>query len=635
MTPDRRIPGWQPLTAIRRPAGYRLGAALFTTFDPPQPGVLIEDYLPAWLGLENAYTEEGTERLRYFAELEDELRRLKGRIAIVSTPGDSGTSAEAWIWSYIRRFEVGADERAVQHAKLWMFHWIGKAEGEPRELLELAISSANLTRDGLHNQLQAGWRCTVPLNVVASSGRSSSWGVLPEFLSALGAKSGASAAENLALWTVVLGRAQAPSDVVFIGSVPGTHAASALRSSRKCWGASALARTWTRKRPRLGVMAPTIGRWDAASLEAWCASAGVEPRRLSLAWIPPAHPWTSSWQLDDESERGLDAAGIRWLRIAGGPGDGAWESPFCDEHLETDRRWSHAKLYELRDGNRRSLLVTLANFSRSAWGEPNGGGLRIENFELGVVLPVREGFIDYLEELPAPRHTCEVDYSVAELPVSWLAAQWDGSSIEVQCRARSGVEIVAEVLVVVARADSPIDATVVWQPGVPQSAEIPWADADLIPLTVGVFTVAGESREVGVADVRADGAQRYLCGEFDEDALRDAADALLEERYGFVSASGGGDDGSPEDPGGGAKVTPTSYTVPAYEDARRRFALIDNWVRALEAETAEGRRWVLADGARIVERWDALVDDVSRDDGLRIAARIAVEEFRRRLGEHR
>lgn len=631
MTASETHPRWEPLTAVRRPDHHRLEAALLTTFDPPKPDVLIEDYLPVWLGLENAYAEEGRDRLRYFAELEDELRRLKGRIAMISTPGSSGTSAEGWIWSYIRRLEVGVEERAVQHAKLWMFHWTGSRDGEAQELLEIVISSANLTHDGLYKQLQAGWRCTAALVNTTSSARLASWGVLPAFIEALGGSSGAPGRSAVSPWIELLRRAPAPTDVAFMASVPGNHAASTLRRATTCWGIAGLARRWTARHPRVGIMAPTIGRWDPESLEAWCAAAGVEPARLSLAWIPPAHPWASSWQLDVMSEQALTEAGVTWLRIAGGPGTGAWESPFCDEHRETDRRWSHAKLYELRDGNRRSLLVTSANFSRAAWGRPNDTGLKIENFELGVVLPVRTGFIGYLGELPAPRHTCEIDYSVTEPPIAWIAAEWDGTNISIECRPRHESRLHGTVEVLAARADSADVVSVVWQGVLRCTAQVPWQDAGRIPLMVTVSTEAGASRAIGIADVRPGDSQRYICGEFDEEQLREAADVLIEERYGFVTESDGSGlegRGASAQASGGA---PASYSVLAYEDARRRFAMIDNWAKVLDAENAVGRQWVLSDGKRIAERWHRIASDTSRDPGLRIAARIATEELCKRI----
>src|SRR4051812_32694439 len=110
MSHDPAKPGWKQLTDLDEEgaASGALLAALLTTFDPPDSGVLIEDYLPAWLGLKNSYADEGADRLRYFAELEEELRRRRGQIAIVSSGGEIGTSAEGWIWNYIRRFEVGA-----------------------------------------------------------------------------------------------------------------------------------------------------------------------------------------------------------------------------------------------------------------------------------------------------------------------------------------------------------------------------------------------------------------------------------------------------------------------------------------------------------------------------------------------
>jgi hypothetical protein len=47
------LPGWKALTGLHQ-EGVRRGpllGALLTTFDPPDPGLLIEDYLPV---LENS-----------------------------------------------------------------------------------------------------------------------------------------------------------------------------------------------------------------------------------------------------------------------------------------------------------------------------------------------------------------------------------------------------------------------------------------------------------------------------------------------------------------------------------------------------------------------------------------------------
>ena len=268
------LPGWKPLTGLDELGtnGGRLLGALLTTFDPPDPGLLIEEYLPVWLGLENSYADEGTDRLRYFAELEDALRRLKGQIAIVSSAGEVATSVEAWIWNYIRRFEVGAEGAAVQHAKLWMFHRAPATKGKP-ETLELVISSANLTRDGLRGQIQAGWRCVLQLEARGSDSRSSTWGVLPAFLTKLGAAAGSACPKMVDRWGALLRRCECPDGVEFIASVPGAHSATTLARRPSAWGAAGLRASWSgRSMPRMISMAPTIGRWTSKSIKAWTSS---------------------------------------------------------------------------------------------------------------------------------------------------------------------------------------------------------------------------------------------------------------------------------------------------------------------------------------------------------------------------
>ena len=392
--PNAELSGWKPLTALdeERASGGRLLGAFLTTFDPPDPGVLIEEYLPVWLGLENSYADEGIDRLRYFSELEDALRRLKGNIAIVSSAGEIGTSAEAWIWNYIRRFEVGAEGAAVQHAKLWMFHRAPAAKSQPATL-EIVISSANLTRDGLRGQIQAGWRCVLPLDARGSEGRKNAWGVLPEFLVKLGKVSGSGGPTTIERWVELLRRCECPVGVEFIASVPGIHSAATLAQQRSAWGAAGLRASWSgRSRPKLIAMAPTVGRWTSKSISTWTKLAGVEPRRISVAWVRGGHPWAGRWQLDPKTEAALTASGIRWLEVPR-PYDDDWESPLCDEHQQTDPRWSHAKLYELCQGARRRLLITSANLSRAAWGDAQANGeLVIDNFELGVLLRVHDGF---------------------------------------------------------------------------------------------------------------------------------------------------------------------------------------------------------------------------------------------------
>lgn len=632
MTPNAFLPGWKPLTGLEEhgTSTGRLVGALLTTFDPPDPGLLIEDYLPVWLGLENSYADEGHDRLRYFAELEDALRRLKGHFAIVSSAGEIGSSAEAWIWNYIRRFEVGAEGAAVQHAKLWTFHRAPTTKGKP-ETIELVVSSANLTRDGLRGQIQAGWRCVLPLEARGSDSRLEAWGVLPEFLTTLGEAAGSDAPKMIERWIALLRRCVCPTDVGFIASVPGTHSAATLARRRSAWGAAGLRATWSgRSTPKMIAMVPTIGRWTSRSIKAWTKLAGVGPAHISVAWVRDGHPWAGRWQLDPSTETAFDENGIRWLEVPR-PCDDDWASPLCDEHQQTDPRWSHAKLYELREGARRRMLITSANFSRAAWGDPQRDGtLVIDNFELGVLLRVQDGFGDRLWDKPFPRATREIDYPPRELPVAWLAAQWDGKELTVECRTAAGALLAPQVEVTVARAKPGKQVSAAWSSGTAVRTRLQWPQRNGVPVLIAVQTRDGYTRQTAVHDVRPTDDGHILCGEFDEALLREALDRLLEERYGYPPDAGS--DGIAGDGRAGtpAFVAGADYAVPAYVDARRRFQLIDNWWNELCDADERVRPFIVKDGRRILERW-LVVAKSGSDRGMRLAARVAADELGLRI----
>jgi len=534
------LPGWKPLTGLDEHGANngRLLAALLTTYDPPDPGILIEEYLPVWLGLKNSYADEGNDRLRYFAELEDALRRLKGRISIVSSAGAVGTSAEAWIWNYIRRFEVGAVGTAVQHAKLWMFHRAPASDGES-ETLEIVISSGNLTRDGLRGQIQAGWRCILQLDVGEPKGE---WGLLPKFLNRLGAASGRSGPKTTDYWMGLLRRCQCPKGVEFIASVPGTHTAATLDQSRTPWGAAGLQACLSGHGTRKMIaMAPTIGRWTPQSITAWTKFIGLEPDRISVAWVRKGHPWASWWQLDPSTEKAMTDSRIQWLEVPC-PDDDDWASPLCDDHQKSDRRWSHAKVYELRQGVRRRILITSANLSRAAWGDPqSNGGLVIANFELGVLMKVESGFADRLSDVAFVRATCEIDYEQTdEQPISWLAAEWDGDVLTVECRTTSKGILASHVTVTTARSKSGkrVSADWSWSSDPLTRTKLSWLESDGVPVLIAVEASDDHVRKTAVHDIRPNDNGEILCGEFDEALLRETLDRLIEERYGYASDPG-------------------------------------------------------------------------------------------------
>jgi hypothetical protein len=628
-------PGWKPLTGLDEAgaAGGRLLGALITTFEPPEPRALIEDYLPVWLGLDNSYADEGSDRLRYFAELEEALRRLKGNFAILSSAGEAATSVEAWIWNYIHRFEVGALRAAVQHAKLWMFHRASPSAANP-ETLELVVSSANLTRGGLRGQIQAGWRCVLPLDGRGSDSRMETWGILPTFLVELGKASGRGGPAMIDGWLALLRRCLCPANVDFIASVPGVYSARTLASRRSAWGAAGLRAAWSgRNSHKLVIMAPTIGRWTADSIEAWAKLAGTKPGRISIAWLREGHPWAVEWQLDPSSEAALTRSGICWLEVPV-PHDADWGSPLCEEHQQqTDTRWSHAKLYELCDGPRRRLLITSANLSRAAWGAPqSNGGLIIDNFEIGVLVRVRDSLSLRLRKGSYQRATREIDYAQPrEAPIAWLAAEWDGHDLSVECRPNSTrVEFATHVAVTVARDNSGKRILVKWSRDSVVRTNVPWPPGKGVPILMAVETTEGDVRTTAVHDVRMIDDESILYGEFDENLLREMLDRLLEEKYGYLPAQESAVTTANTKKGRANVATGANYAVPAYVDARRRFQLVDNWWKKLCDADERSRLFILKDGQRICERWSAAAK-AAVDREIRLPASIAAEELALRI----
>ena len=127
-----------------------------TSFDQPDAGLLVEHLLPSLLGASYSLSQDLQERTLFFGELGTALEVLHGRLTIISSPPRSARedSQYPWLWRYVSRFIVGAKSRAVQHAKLWAFHW--KVNDE--EHLELHVSSTNLTTSAFKAQLQTARR---------------------------------------------------------------------------------------------------------------------------------------------------------------------------------------------------------------------------------------------------------------------------------------------------------------------------------------------------------------------------------------------------------------------------------------------------------------------------------------------
>ncbi|HEX4079309.1 MAG TPA: hypothetical protein VHX61_10620 [Rhizomicrobium sp.] len=311
-----------------------------TSFEEPEAGLLVEHLLPSLLGASYSLSQELQDRTLFFGELGTALDALPGRLTVISSPPRSARKEAQypWLWRYVSRFIVGAESRAVQHAKLWAFHW--KVDHE--EHLELHVSSTNLTTSAFMAQVQAGWQVRLPLGERASQRIRRTWGDLVPFLDALGASAGDVAATRIQRLITLLGRVECPANVTFIASIPG----------QKC-----AARQLKQFEPsELHILTPTIGDWNDRTLVAWTADAGVPPVKIHLKWISERHPWAASlgWALSTAARETLERNDVQLECLP-------IEARFTEQHREAGPRWGHAKLYLLRSRRKRRLLVTSAN----------------------------------------------------------------------------------------------------------------------------------------------------------------------------------------------------------------------------------------------------------------------------------
>lgn len=638
------------------PPGYRLEAALFTTFEPAQPELLVEHLLPSILSLSRGFESEPAARSLYFGELALALQRLRGRLTVISSPASvaqerepeaSAGTAYPWLWRYVSPFFTGARGAAIQHAKLWMLHWVsveGAGDGEDA-LLEIVVSSANLTRASLKQQLQAGWRTLLPLGPRGTRANLSTWGPLPRFLEALGeAAGGGDAASRTDAFVGLLGRCECPEGVRFVASIPKAFHRSGETSR---WGASALGKLAPAGagRLRIQICTPFVGEWQGPALRQWSESLGTDPTDIALSWIDSMHPWAEpgaggGWCMSRRTLDALRAEGLA-LRRLGYEADGP-ASIFHDSQGANDRRWSHAKLYLLKRGKARRLLVTSANFSASAWGAGNVGP---RNFELGVLLesewpvqPEEEAFGDGHDV-----HTTDVVVQPTEAELGWGQALWNGETVTLSCLGRADAEAPR------ARVSGTMSSPVLEVPLTEERQDsrrwegtVPWADGTRPPLTV-LFSRGEATLEVPVLDLRSpeDFAQTPL-PEIDPEIAQALQDALLLESYGALMLEPEdlqtllrGDASALMSSGGGMAE---NYSVEAFTEARSHFLVVDAWAQQLQSAESrgdsEGRRRVMADGARLAELFQRRAEKQTKA-GARLPALLVAEEFSCRLEEAR
>lgn len=527
-----------------------------TSFDQPDAGLLVEHLLPSLLGTSHSLSQQPVEHGLFFGDLGTTLETLHGRLTVISSlpRAEREPSQYPWLWRYVSHFTVGAKSRAVQHAKLWAFHW--KVDGE--EFLELHISSTNLTTSAFKAQVQAGWQVSLPLGARATTSARRSWGELVRFLEALGASAGEVATTRIQRLVGLLGRVECPDDVTFIASIPGDKSAARQLAQFEA--------------SEIHVLTPTIGDWNERTLSAWSSDVGVAPARIHLKWISTRHPWAASegWALSPKASAALEANGVRVECLRS-------EARFTSQHRDADPRWSHAKLYLLRNRRKRQLLVTSANWSPSAWG---AGKTSPRNFELGVVVASAWTDLEDLGEPFDPPITVPfcVDRAKDEERTSsleWAEATWDGTRIKLRARSSD--------------ATTPITATVSFAGGseeglslVHGAVAMPWNDPERTPLSVR-FTQGSEMLEVDVIDIRPPAElARTPLPEVDPALATALREAFLLQRYGgpivdaeSISGLGG------ERNARGVAAPAADYSVQAWLDARAAFDVVDRWRAAL------------------------------------------------------
>lgn len=600
------------------PDGGQLLEAWFTTYDQPDAGLLVEHLLPGLLCLDSTLTQEEAERNLYFGELGTALQRLRGRLTIISSPprnrrfkndgeeqtqGDNAGHQSApypWLWRYVNHLTVGSNGTAVQHAKLWAFHW----QSQEGEFLELHVSSTNLTTSAFKDQIQAGWSSRVALNEQPTKARRQGWGELISFLDKMGDSAGPNAKERTDRLIQLLGRSDCPNGITFVASTPnskkrGAHALRKLQPSA------------------IHILAPTIGDWDENSVSAWSKDAGVKPDKIHLKWIDENHPWVRGWVLTEETKEVLrNSAQLDHLKA---------EDRFHDEHVDGDTRWSHAKLYLLRLPNKkkRHLLLTSANWSVSAWG---AGKDNPRNFELGVLFETDWKWPEEaIKGKLANPFTTARERCASESRLQWAEASWDGNHIALRVRSTDSQTSVSAAVTFTGSTEKSIQL-------IKGEASIRWNDAESLPLAVRI-TQEDDALEVDVLDLRppSEFAKTPL-PEVDPDVEKTLRETFLLQRYGGSAVDPAPPPGRvvnpKQPPGSGGERSSADYSVQAWIDARAAFGVVDAWCAVIDKAKYNPMflEQVRLDGKHLHKIY------VGRND---VASRLAAEELAWRLQERK
>ncbi|WP_209615784.1 hypothetical protein [Methanolobus bombayensis] len=388
---------------------------LMTTFDSPDPNFLLKDLLPKLLKLQKNGIDEETFPYHVY----DALERTDAEI--ISSVSSFSKRPDDYIFRKINLCKVGCNKDEVQHSKLCLIY----SKDEENEFLDIAISSANLSRSAFEDQLQAAWKYSVKLS--SKNTYSRSWGVLPRFLSKLSESCGQN--EKLCeCFIKLLKRAKPPENVIFLASVPGTY------DNNEYWGSNGLKKINYRSNndTRITIFSPFVGSWDKKQLKNWKERLNKKEENLELIWINKNHKWAEKevWKMPENTFRNLsNICKFKELEISGQNG-----YLHCDQE-PNDNRWSHAKLYFVGNENDNWLILTSANFTQAAWGKITPKQIRINNFELGVALKNVDGWPPETVDMKNDCYYTEDEgYDIPDDEYVWSEATWDGQKLEVLVR---------------------------------------------------------------------------------------------------------------------------------------------------------------------------------------------------------
>jgi hypothetical protein len=654
-------PAWTNVNAIierpyRHNSRRRLLGALLTSYELPDSVTLVETLLPEWLGLERPFSEETSEgRCLFFAEMDRALKALHGHLAVFhsadAAPRDQFHQGYPWLFRHVRCFQVGRTRSAIQHSKLWMFHWI---DSNGKKSLEMVISSCNLSADALRGQIQAGWRVELPLLGSESRERRRAWGVLPPFLESLGRSSAEGATSIIKEWVALLSRTQPPENALLAASVPGRYSLTELRSQP--WGVAGLRNvvplSWSGT--EIDALVPSIGVWNAEAIRKWASFAKSNSNRLRIAWPPKeTHRFKpDAMSLPPSTYKAFKRAGVELLAFPPEDAERRKSILHPDHDIENDPRWPHCKLYWFgRRGGRRDamLLVTSANLSKAAWGAWQGNRLQIENFELGVAFNTRQRPLLKLQLMEGQPHIGGTPERASGPAIAWADASWDGRCIIVEARlANSQINLHRARLTLMLdshkqrlsrakfrRNGNLHRAKFIWRAhmGIPASVELRFPP----PAASGGFT----SLVVPIADLRSPQVTQHTpCPEIPEDWLRTEGIRLLIERYGGRLAD---QEDTAQIPTTSQEVENdvsqrTDFRVEVIEESRRNWRIIDVWQAEVDDAAGTTRILLLRDGRQLRDYWNDLsnADEHSKTSGKLLAAGLAAREldFRlRRIGK--